>query len=326
MENKREELISVIIPIYNTEKYIERCVLSIIHNSYKNLEVICVDDGSTDNSLKILKSLKEKDGRIRIIEKENSGVSAARNVGLKEARGEYISFIDSDDWIHKDFFKYLMEKKQDADIVVANYKATSEVKIKDKEILSKDEGKLLKVDDAFWNQQVRMYVWGRIYRKECLENYFQQGISLGEDTLFNVFLFSNSNELIVKMCEEDLYYYYNREDSIMHLSSLEDYLKMVECYLDNLDNLTRKDFAIYECFRILFLYRYMGSVKKVSVKAKANKLLFRCLRYLNREHISLLKKIKYYVATIFPAVYRLNLIAKDRTLLQWERRIRNSDT
>ena len=96
--NKQEELISIIIPIYNAEKYIERCINSLKNQTYKNIEIICINDGSTDNSLNILKRIAITDNRITIIEQENKGVSVARNKGIESAKGKYIMFLDADDW------------------------------------------------------------------------------------------------------------------------------------------------------------------------------------------------------------------------------------
>ena len=95
------ELISIIVPVYKVEKYIDRCVESIINQTYKNIEIILVDDGSPDNCPKICDEWAKKDKRIRVIHKENRGVSSARNVGIDVAKGKYIGFVDSDDYIEK---------------------------------------------------------------------------------------------------------------------------------------------------------------------------------------------------------------------------------
>lgn len=115
-----EEKISVIVPIYNAELYLDRCLKSIINNTHRNLEIICINDGSTDTSLNILESYKENDSRIIVISQENRGVSSARNKGLEIATGEYISFVDADDMIHPKFFTCLMSImiESDADIVI----------------------------------------------------------------------------------------------------------------------------------------------------------------------------------------------------------------
>lgn len=113
-------MITVIIPIYNLSKYLRNCLESVINQTYKDLEIICINDGSTDDSISILKEYKEKDDRIIIIDKENEGVSAARNEGIEKSNGEYLFCIDGDDYIDEDFFEkfYYNAKKNDSDLVV----------------------------------------------------------------------------------------------------------------------------------------------------------------------------------------------------------------
>ena len=101
-------VISVIVPVYNVEKYLDKCVDSIVNQTYKNLEIILVDDGSPDNCPKMCDAWVEKDSRIKVIHKENGGVSSARNAGLKASCGEYIGFVDSDDFIQPDMFEQLL--------------------------------------------------------------------------------------------------------------------------------------------------------------------------------------------------------------------------
>ena len=123
MENNA--LISVIIPVYNTGKegYLNRCLNSVLNSTYNNLEIICVNDGSTDNSLEILKQYQLHDSRNSVIDKENAGVSMARNSGIDNSHGEFISFIDSDDWIDKRYYQNLVEyaETERADLVICGY-------------------------------------------------------------------------------------------------------------------------------------------------------------------------------------------------------------
>ena len=122
-----EKTVSVIVPIYNVEKYLERSVRSILKQSYDNLEVILVDDGSPDNCGNICDALAKEDKRIRVIHKENGGLSDARNAGLDIATGDYIVFVDSDDHISPDFIDILMKEvdENDADVAMCSYKETS---------------------------------------------------------------------------------------------------------------------------------------------------------------------------------------------------------
>ena len=99
--------VSIIIPVYNSEKFLQKCLDSIVNQTLQEIEIICINDGSQDNSRKILQDYKDKDSRITIIDQENGGLSAACNSGLKIVKGEYIGFVDSDDWVSVDFFEKL---------------------------------------------------------------------------------------------------------------------------------------------------------------------------------------------------------------------------
>ena len=118
-----EELISVVVPVYNVEKYIDKCINSIINQTYKNLEIILVDDGSPDNCGKICDEYAKKDNRIKVTHKENGGVSSARNIGIKNATGDWLTFVDADDWIENNFVEQLLKigNQENAEIVLCGY-------------------------------------------------------------------------------------------------------------------------------------------------------------------------------------------------------------
>lgn len=125
--------ISVIIPVYNTEKYLSRCLDSVVNQTFKDLEIICVNDGSTDNSNEILDRYASKDNRITVINQKNGGLSAARNTGLRHASGQYIGFVDSDDWIDIDYYECLigLAERNNADIVMAGMRVVDQDNISD---------------------------------------------------------------------------------------------------------------------------------------------------------------------------------------------------
>ena len=118
-----ESLISVIVPVYNVENYLDKCIESIVNQTYKNLEIILVDDGSLDSSSKICDEWAVKDNRIKVIHKTNGGVSSARNEGLKNANGDFIAFVDSDDWLELNMYEKLISKQKETntDIVFSGY-------------------------------------------------------------------------------------------------------------------------------------------------------------------------------------------------------------
>lgn len=125
----KEDLISVIVPVYNVERYLKKCVESILQQTYKNLEIILIDDGSTDNSGKICDDYLKIDKRVIVIHKENGGLGSARNAALDICRGEYIAFIDSDDWVEKDFIAKLVKYIDDDTLVCCGYKQVFENRI-----------------------------------------------------------------------------------------------------------------------------------------------------------------------------------------------------
>ena len=119
----RNELISIIVPIYNVEKYLRQCLDSIMNQTYRNFECLLINDGSSDNSEDICREYVSKDSRFRYFEKENGGVSSARNLGIEHSKGEYITFIDSDDWVDSDYLEVLYNSLVDerADIAISTY-------------------------------------------------------------------------------------------------------------------------------------------------------------------------------------------------------------
>jgi len=114
-------LISIIVPVYNVEKYIEKCITSLLNQSYTNIEILAVDDGSTDTTGRKLDEMAERDDRLKVIHKENGGVSTARNTGLDNFAGEYLAFVDSDDYVDTDYIKAMYERIEDGDLVVSGY-------------------------------------------------------------------------------------------------------------------------------------------------------------------------------------------------------------
>ncbi len=205
-------IVSVIVPIYKTpEKLLHACLKSIINQTYKNLEIILIDDGSPDNCPKICDEYAEKDIRIKVIHKQNSGVSAARNTGLKIAKGEYIQFVDSDDWIDSNMIEKMLEKieKNKADLVICGFKVhkmngyIAEKKYIDFIIKTKED--LSKHFLFLYSKYLIQLSPNKLYKKECIYDYFDENMSYGEDTKFVVqFIEKNKKIVIIK----DTFYNY----------------------------------------------------------------------------------------------------------------------
>lgn len=209
MQENNRGLISVIIPVYNVEQYVQRCLDSIYRNTYKNLEIICVNDGSTDGSLEILKA--QTDERVVVIDKTNGGVSSARNAGMKAATGEYIAFVDPDDWVHSRYFEYLMRAIDGCDIACCSFQKICEQK--DEEIINYHFPQVYTEEEAERIRDVRDKVWGRIYTRVILENmWFRNEIEICEDKVFNLEVFISSCRVAVVPLK--LYFYFMRQSCI----------------------------------------------------------------------------------------------------------------
>ena len=206
--------VSVIVPIYNAEKYINRCIDSIINQSHKNLEIILVDDGSQDNCGKICDEYEVKDKRIKVIHKENGGVSSARNAGLKQVTGDYIAWVDADDYIMPDMYMTMISivKKANADVVSINY--TSSVPHMKKKVKTKVLRANISVKHLL-KRRVSPMLWDKMYKRELFEGVFFDA-NIGEDFFANYIILNKSHKVVVT---NYIGYIYNvRENSISHSS------------------------------------------------------------------------------------------------------------
>ena len=182
-------LISVILPIYNMEPYLARCLDSILGNTYQNLEILCVDDGSKDRSLEILQRYAEKDYRIVVIAKENGGVSSARNAGLDRMTGDFVCFVDPDDFVHPQFFELLMkaQEKGNADLTVCGFDEIDD-NAPSPETMQKrmDASSSDHVNCAYFFKNRNHRAWGRLINLRSVDlPRFHEEIRFAEDAVFN---------------------------------------------------------------------------------------------------------------------------------------------
>lgn len=192
---QEQPLVSVIIPVYNTKQYLPRCLNNIINQTLKNIEIICINDGSTDNSLAILQDYQKKDNRILIINCKNAGAANARNLGLAKAQGEYIGFCDSDDFVDLEYYSclYTHAKENDADVVrgirvldSANHHGKNEYGCIIPAIVRREF--VIKINAIFPTDRVK-----------------------GEDSVFKWTLFKNTSK-IFECPDEGIYYHYMRRE------------------------------------------------------------------------------------------------------------------
>lgn len=227
------DLISVIVPIYNVEKYLTQCIESIINQTYKNLEIILVDDGSKDNSGKICDEYQKKDSRIKVIHKENGGTSSARNEGLEISTGKYIQFVDSDDYIDLDMIEFLYKilKEENADISMCSYYKLN----KDKFTTNATEEKINYTSDEALQEllldtKIRCYVCNKLIDRKCIENIrFPVGRTF-EDIITLTKIFTKADKLI--LVDKPKYYYRQRKGSILNNQTNELRLSYIQAVLE----------------------------------------------------------------------------------------------
>lgn len=319
-------LISVIIPVYNTEKYIKRCIQSIQDNSYKNLEIICVNDGSKDGSLAVLQSLAQQDHRMKVIDKVNGGVSSARNAGLDAASGEYVSFIDSDDWIHPEFFSVLLAEaiRNQAGITVAQLLNVSEgQQVQHAEVPTNKDVRVLSTREALSQDgYLRRSVWGRLIARNLIGDVrFPIGVQFGEDMVFNTMIIQNVNTKFVFIDVPLIYYYHGRTDSLVCSSSYTSHYVLGCWIIDHLEQFYLRDIAILSALSSLLCYRYTASFfLGVEAYKTAKPQIRKCMKALRRDrNCPPLTKIKSGVFAAFPFAYRMARILTDPTFRSFEK-------
>lgn len=229
-----QTFVSIIVPVYNAEKFISRCITSILEQSYRNFELILINDGSTDKSGYICNKFSSLDKRIITINKENSGVSDTRNLGINKARGPYICFIDADDYIEKEYLNRLLENKQ-ADFVVSGYTRIDGIHFFPKEIFY-DYYQLKQVLSDIINIPLLDTPWGKLFKKCIIDKYnirFDTKLRFGEDQIFVRNYLSHCKNLQVLSNAGYIYYIQSNETrkKKFHLS-MEDFIYRCECEMD----------------------------------------------------------------------------------------------
>lgn len=322
--------ISVIIPVFNTEAYLERCLKSILNNTYRNLEIICINDGSTDQSLDVLNKYSEIDPRVRILNKVNEGVSKARNDGLNEATGDYITFIDSDDWIHRQYFEILINNivKFDADIAVCGFISLSSSQMEESVYCSNSiEARRYGFSDIMKDNYLKSFACGRLYKRTAIENYrFPEGIKLGEDTIFNMNIISSLKNVELVLVDAVLYYYFNRATSATNTIKCEYWMPFCRWFLEHIsviEDKGKKGIFLEEAVKKLLAIKYLLSYRKIAPNfvQEQSCLEKMCWAYLFDFNIEMLfyKRIILFIFLKVPQLYRCFRIITDSTMLEWER-------
>lgn len=280
---KKEPLISVIVPVYNVEQYLEKCVNSIINQTYKNLEIILVDDGSPDNCPKICDDFAKKDNRIKVIHKKNGGLMQAWIDGFKSSSGDFISFVDSDDWVELTFIEDLISpiiKDSSIDLTICNYyKATDKKKYllfaSKNNIYGTLEGDQFDNLKKTYLRTFPYYRWNKLFKRNLIENNLQfcdNRISLCEDVCITASSILDSKKIFI--VNNHLYNYYVRNTSIIN-SYNPKLLANFEIFHDMFVKvLNEKKYNTYENFSQHLIYlMFMLTKNIISSNAKHKKKL-----------------------------------------------------
>ena len=324
-----EPLISVIIPVYNMEAYLGRCLDSILGNTYRNLEVICVDDGSMDRSLEMLREYAKKDSRIVVIAKENGGVSSARNGGLNRMRGEYVSFIDPDDYVHPQYFELLAKALQEkgSDLAVCNYLSVEEGNEEPEEgLVSFDPASVKSVTCSafFQNRTFRSFCWGRLIRTAAIQNIrFREDIRYAEDAVFTAAIWEANSSLSCAVIDLPLYRYVQRGDSAVKRAGERDRMIVAKLFAERAGLSPRNEEIYLEqtLRRVLNSRYYAVHIFPDREVVRSCKEVLRICRPLLRRTDKLTKqqKLRYTIFARLPFTYWLFRVKTDPGMWKWEK-------
>lgn len=283
------EKISIIVPAYNCQEYIKECIDSLINQTYKNTEIIVIDDGSTDKTTEILKTYHDK---IDLIIQSNSGVSAARNTGIKAATGKYCMFVDSDDWIDQDMISQMTQYVQQNVIVrcgmVLEYPHKKEVRniVKKNTLFTARQ-----VQDLFIHTYDLSGPVCQLIKREDIKNLFQEDISYGEDFLFNYQNYGNNDVLLLK---DNFYHYRIVENSMTNSLDLNKIMKVCEDILKVYPVLLQKHFTQDTFYRVVKEMNkgFVRVFKSDSLTIKERKNIIESF-WFDQRLVSCLKNLKY---------------------------------
>lgn len=313
MENNA--LISVIVPVYNVKLYLEQCLASISAQSYNNLEIIIVDDGSTDGGGAVCDAYTERDSRCTVVHhQENKGLWAARNTGQKIAKGDFIMFVDSDDYIHVDMINSLYDaliQNPQCDLALCNYKMTASFD-EDTHIPFDDNYQVLSTEQVFRfdSEGLVYFVWNKLYRRSLLDGLYARNYRIVQDVDFNIRVFARVNSAV--FVDNEYYFWMQREGSAMHQRDhWYSYLMIItdiyyRNYYEILDqNKVVSSYVLESLYwRLLSLKSFAWRTDKaeiVSLKCK-NVIKETWLSYLCCRRVSLLKRLYVFLLLCLPSV------------------------
>lgn len=279
--------VSVIVAAYNIEDYIDRCINSIINQSFNEIEIVVVNDGSTDGTLKKIKQFKSRDNRIKIIDKNNEGLIEARKTGLKVAKGDYILFVDGDDWLEQECIEKLVNSavKNDADIVLYNIYNTNGNNKKKLATFNSAMSEKIKADPLrnILLDNILPAIFAKFIKKEFLDKnniQFPDNISFAEDLALSTNLFINKPK--IELLEDSLYNYYYRTDSISRkiTNKILEVDEAIEFIKDRLIENEQYEKYKQEFEYMVFRHLFISKILRIETLFKVRKKIY--MQYKNR--------------------------------------------
>lgn len=282
IEIDNQKKISIVIPVYNVEKYLEKCIESVINQTYNNLEIILVDDGSPDNCGSICDEYSKKDGRIKVIHQFNGGLSNARNTGIRNATGSYITFIDSDDYVDNSYVEVLYRNilQHNSDMSIGTHKVIYDNSVIDKATHDEFQGKPEEIlKRMLYDQDVDVSAWGKLYKIELFRNIeFPEG-RLYEDAATTYKLIDTCR--IVSVKSESLYNYTIRKNSISQCEFSQKKMDLITSTREMTDYIKEKYPNLEKACRRRLMYAYLSTLSQlVNAKCDNKEIENKLMRYI----------------------------------------------
>lgn len=299
------DIITVIIPVYNVEQYIDKCLASVVNQTYRDLEILLINDGSTDSCPQICDEWAKNDNRVRVIHKENGGVSSARNVGLREATGKYISFVDPDDLLHERMYEILVKQYQNEEIDMAMCRENAffqEEKI-DFDFRPEEKVEILdkiKVVEIFHDDfpGIITWVWNKLFKSEYIKELaFREDFIASEDTVF----MAEVMKYITKAAfvQDRLYYYRQQEGSVMNSGKEKIFTDQGLALILEYDILR---YIEYDTFQMTHFLSCLNKIARLEAKVAAKRMdvakdmltemYFELWKENTKFHLSIKEKVK----------------------------------
>lgn len=312
-----KDLISVIVPVYKTEKYLERCIKSIQKQTYSNLEIILIDDGSPDRCPEMCERFEKEDVRIRVIHKKNGGVSSVRNRGMKEARGSYITFVDSDDYlmdetVYERTVQNMIQYSADIGAFMWQFENTvGEYVVKRENIPLDFDGVKTTSEFAKYLYQgsyangLVVSVWNKVYCRSFIEDInFDESMIICEDDEWVNRIYSKKGTVC---CDDSFgYVYAQNNDSLTHLSFRKEKFVLLDILRKRIDVFNNHSFIILEtqkCYLNLYI-EYYYRAKDADIQAYEDRVIYTRFRKAVRDVVSMKTRFRFWLFGISPKVYK----------------------